>query len=226
MTRTRTQRAAPTLRAARAKQPIAVAIQGEPGSFSEEAARRLLGSAAAAEFGSFEQVAAAVAEGVSELGLLPASNSVIGRVVDLEELFARYALEAVDEITLPIHQCLIASRRMTLREVQEVWSHPVALAQCRRFLERHPWMRAVAVADTAGAVRDVCASPRRDLAAIAGSAAARLHGGTILRRGIADRPDNATRFVLFRRKSEASARTPSRPELPDGRQPRTQRTRS
>jgi prephenate dehydratase len=106
----------------------------------------------------------------------------------------------VEEVTVSIRQCLIAPRPAPLAVIREVRSHPVALSQCRRFLAEHPWMRPVATADTAGAVRELMAEGRRDLAAIAGAPAAALHGACILAGDIADRADNVTRFVLFERR--------------------------
>ena len=204
-----------------------VAIQGERGSFSEQAARTLAPSARVACFDTFEQVAAAVAEGAAERGVLPSENSLVGPVADLTRLMEDHALAQVGEVALPIRQCLIGARASplsgiaevrshpvalrqcligvgpgSLSEIGEVRSHPVALRQCRRFFEAHPWMRPVAAADTAGAVREVVAAGRPDLAAIAGAAAAEVHGGWILARDIADRADNITRFVLFERRSD------------------------
>jgi prephenate dehydratase len=180
-----------------------VAIQGEPGSFSDSAARRMVGPAAVISCESFEEVAAAVAERRVDYGVLPAENSLVGSVVDLDALLGERGLVGARELTVPIRQCLIAASPLKLADVQEVRSHPVALSQCRRFLSRHPWMRAVAVADTAGAVREMCAAGRPDLAAIAGPEAAELYGAHILADGIADRGDNATRFVLIQRRSQS-----------------------
>jgi prephenate dehydratase len=179
-----------------------VAIQGERGSFSDEAARMLDPSARVACFETFEQVAAAVAEGAAERGVLPSENSLVGPVADLTRLLDAHALAQVGEVAISIRQCLIGTGPGSLSEIGEVRSHPVALRQCRRFLEAHPWMRPVGAADTAGAVREVVAAGRSDLAAIAGAAAAEVHGGWILARDIADRADNVTRFVLFERRSD------------------------
>jgi prephenate dehydratase len=181
---------------------LTVAIQGERGSFSEQAVRALAPTARIACFDTFEDVVAAVAEGAAEAGVLPSENSLVGPVADLTRLFAAHGLRPIGETAIPIRQCLIAARPSALSEVGEVRSHPVALRQCRRFLEAHPWMRPVATADTAGAVREVVAEGRADLAAIAGAAAADVHGAYILARDIADRADNATRFVLFERRSD------------------------
>jgi prephenate dehydratase len=183
--------------------PTGVAVQGERGCFSETAARRLAGAGAvAAWFETFEEVAAAVAAGAVRCGVLPVDNSLAGPVVDLADLLQRHGLVGRTEVTLPIRQCLIAAEPVALETLREVRSHAVALGQCRRFLAEHPWIRPVAVPDTAGAVREVCGAGRRDLAAIGGREAAALYGGAVLVEGIADRPENFTRFVLIERGGE------------------------
>jgi prephenate dehydratase len=159
----------------------------------------MLPSPAIAGCRSFEDVAESVAAGEADYGLLPETNSLLGRVVDLDALLARYGLVAVDARSVPIRQCLIGVRPVALEDVREVRSHPVALRQCRRFLQRHTWMRPVPTADTAGAVREICQEGRAEVAAIAGPWAAELYGATVLVEDIADRADNVTRFVLFQR---------------------------
>jgi len=80
-----------------------------------------------------------------------------------------------------------------------VYSHPVALAQCRRFLAEHRAMRATAFYDTAGSVKHIVEQHDRRAAAIASSAAAEYFGAQILQAGIEDNPENYTRFFLVRR---------------------------
>ena len=84
---------------------------------------------------------------------------------------------------------------MALDAVHEVYSHPVALAQCRRFLAARPELRAVPFYDTAGAARHVL--ERLDAAAIASLHAAETYGGAVLAAGIEDNPANFTRFLLL-----------------------------
>jgi prephenate dehydratase len=173
-----------------------VAIQGEPGSFSAAAAQRFMPAPRITCFDSFEEVVDSVACGISSYGVLPVSNSLAGRVLDLDVVLAGRDLVASRELWLPIRQCLIAPREIDLARIREVHSHRIALRQCRRFLRKHSWIVPVEAPDTAGAVRIVCKSGRSDLAAIAGSDAAGLYGGVVLVEGIADRPDNITLFVL------------------------------
>ncbi len=88
-------------------------------------------------------------------------------------------------------------------EIDRVFSHAVALAQCRRFLAEHPRMKAVAFYDTAGSVKQLVGLRDRHAAAIASEAAAAYYGAEILARGIEDDAENYTRFFLVRRSGEA-----------------------
>ncbi len=89
-------------------------------------------------------------------------------------------------------------------EIERVFSHPVALAQCRRFLAAHPRMKAIAFYDTAGSVKQLVEPRDRHAAAIASEAAATLlRRARFWRPGIEDNPENYTRFFLVRRSGEA-----------------------
>jgi prephenate dehydratase len=90
-----------------------------------------------------------------------------------------------------------------LGEIDRVFSHPVALAQCRRFLASHPRMEAFAFYDTAGSVKQLVEIRDRHAAAIASEAAAHFYGAQILQAGIEDNAENYTRFFLVRRSGDA-----------------------
>jgi prephenate dehydratase len=81
--------------------------------------------------------------------------------------------------------------------MRRVLSHPVAIAQCRRFLQAHPALSPVPVFDTAGAVAEIVRSGWTDAGAIASRRAAEVYGAVVLVDDIQDRPDNFTRFVLI-----------------------------
>jgi prephenate dehydratase len=87
-------------------------------------------------------------------------------------------------------------------EIDRVFSHPVALAQCRRFLAAHPRMEAFAAYDTAGSVKQLVELRDRRAGAIASAAAAAYYGAEILQANIEDNPENYTRFFLVRRAAE------------------------
>src|SRR5712691_5374539 len=157
-------------------QPITVAFQGERGAFSEEAARKLLGdSAEAVACRTFEDVFAAVVDGRVRCALLPIENSLAGSVVRNYELLAEEHLSIRGEVYLRISHNLIARPGVRLADIAHVYSHPVALAQCQRFIAEHK-LEAVAAYDTAGAVKDIMSNGSRDAGAIAGKWATELYG--------------------------------------------------
>jgi prephenate dehydratase len=103
------------------------------------------------------------------------------------------------ETLLRIRHNLIAISGTSTSDIDRVFSHPVALAQCRRFLANHPNMESFAFYDTAGSVKQLVELRDRHAAAIASEAAAHYYGAQILNAGIEDNPENYTRFFLIRR---------------------------
>ena len=175
-----------------------VAFQGEPGAFSDEAARRLVPGAATRGYATFAELVGAVDSASAELGLLPVENSIYGAIAaSYDLLWAHPGLTIVDEIAFRVVQNLIGAPGASIATIREVRSHPVALEQVRRFLGAHgdwtitPWL------DTALAVADVVAAGDPGIAAIGSSYAAELYGASILAAGIEDDADNITRFYLL-----------------------------
>ena len=82
--------------------------------------------------------------------------------------------------------------------IREIRSHPVALEQVRRYIDRYAWQRSTTT-DTAGAVREIVALGDPAVAAIGPALAAAVHGGTILARAVQDETKNFTRFFLIAR---------------------------
>lgn len=172
-----------------------VAIQGIAGCFSAAAAAILQPGAELVECPSFADVFAALASGRAPRAVVPVENSLVGAIEPVQRLLAAGKLRRLGQHTLPIEQCLIVPAGVKLRQVRRVISHPVALAQCRRFLAQHAEWQAEPFFDTAGSVRE--ANLCKDTAAIAGALAATTYGAKVVKRGIGDRPDNATRFLLI-----------------------------
>lgn len=180
---------------------IRVAFQGEPGAFGEDAVLKFFGSAdvlTVPERG-FDDVVAAIEAGRADYGVLPVENTIAGRVVDAERAIARSALRTTGDVTVPVSQCLLAIPGAHLDDVKTVLSHPVALAQCTKFLSAHTQLRPFPSFDTAGAAREVATAGDIAMAAIAGRRAAHLYTLDVLAEGIQDRADNETRFVIVAR---------------------------
>jgi len=167
--------------------PLRVAFQGERGAFSEEAVARLLGEGVrAVPRPTFDALFSSVEEGLADCVVAPVENTLAGPVARVNELLNETGLRVEGEVVLRISQCLVGCRGARLSDVREVESHPVALAQCRRFFEGRPHVSAVEADDTAASVRRVVERGDERRAAIAGARAARLYGGVILREHVED----------------------------------------
>lgn len=190
----------------------AVAFQGELGAHSEEAVRAFFPDPVRPlPCREFQDVATAVASGRAQFGLLPVENSTAGSVVAAYDVLARSGLEVVGEVVRPIRHCLLGLPGASVGQVRRVLSHPVALAQCGRFLAQRRWIEATASYDTAGAAREVAAADDPALAAIAGRHAAAHYGLEVLAADVQDRPDNRTRFLVL---AAPDARPPATPPGP------------
>jgi prephenate dehydratase/chorismate mutase len=175
-----------------------VAFLGERGTFSEEAAGRLLGEASEmVSRPTFESLFAAIDERSADYILAPLENSLAGSVHRCYDLLLESSLSVVAEIILPISHFLIGCQEASLNSIEIVESHPVALAQCEGFFTAHPNIKRVATDDTAGSVRRVVESGDVSRAAIAGKRAADIYGGVILQEHLEDHVENYTRFALL-----------------------------
>jgi len=178
---------------------------GPAGTFSEEAMRAATGDGdGAAElvpFPSIHETVMAVQGGAIDRALVPIENSLEGGVnatLDALTLEAR-EVEIVGETVLAIRNCLIAREAIALDAIEVVVSHPQPLGQCARFLrEELPGAELRATTSTADAVRAVAATDA-PWAALGPRSAAALYDCRVLRDGIDDEPDNATRFVWLAR---------------------------
>lgn len=185
---------------------LKVAYQGEPGAFSEAAIKNLLGDhGQPVPCRSFEEMFEAVADSQTDCLLAPIENSLAGSVLKNYDLLERHRLSIVGEIYLRIAHSLIACSGVRMADVKRVYSHPVALAQCNRFLRANPQMEAAEAYDTAGSVKMIIQNGRSDEAAIAGRYAAEVYGANVLAEGVEDHHHNYTRFLLI---ADASADLP------------------
>ena len=186
---------------------IKIAIQGEPGSFSHEAATKLAAEmseeARIVPFSLSADAFAALTRNEVDAAVIPIENSLAGSVSEHFDLMLSHDVTVVREILLRIRHNLIAISGASLNQIDRVFSHPVALAQCRRFLAEHPKMESFAFYDTAGSVKQLVELRDRHAAAIASAEAASYYGAQILVSGIEDNPENFTRFFYLRRASDA-----------------------
>ena len=176
-----------------------VAIQGELGSFSQEAAQRMLPQCTVIPCARSREVFDRVERGTAAAAVIPIENTLAGTVAEHADLLVAREVFVQGEFLLRIVHNVIAAPGVKLKSVRRVLSHPVALDQCRDFFRRHPRIEPVPFYDTAGSVKHVLASRLKDAAGIAGRQAAREYGGKILLAGIEDDKRNYTRFFLLRK---------------------------
>lgn len=178
-----------------------IAFQGAPGAYSEDAIRVFWGpDTVLVPCETFSAMLAAVKSGSADGAVLPVENMVIGPITS--------ALDALDDFSVglniggttdvPVVHGLLGVSGATLEGVKRIVSHPVALAQCRRFLQAFG-ARVEQFYDTAGAAKMVSDTKDARIAAVASHSAATLYGLTVLADGIQDEPDNWTRFVRIER---------------------------
>ncbi len=177
-----------------------IAYLGPPGTFSEEAALKYDEKAQLLPFFSIPAVAAAVDTGIAEEGVVAIENSLEGSVTDtLDLLIHESKLLIRQELVLPVEHHLLVKPGTEALELKMIFSHPQALAQCRRFLERcFPQAEMMAALSTAAAVEQMMSSST-PAAAIGTHRAAQLYGAQILAKNIQDYSPNVTRFVVLAR---------------------------
>jgi prephenate dehydratase len=186
---------------------LKVAIQGERGAFSHAAALAALGPAVEIKpCPTFDALFEAARSGAADRALVPIENSLHGSIHENYDRLSASPLHIVGETQLRVEQCLIARPGTTVGSLERVASHPVALAQCRRFFAEHPGIAPVTAYDTAGAVQDMLRpeGSAKD-GAIASRLAAEIYGGEVLLAGIEDDPQNFTRFLILAREALSAA---------------------
>ncbi len=175
-----------------------IACLGENGSFSHEALLSLYPKATPQFYPSFCEIFAAVESGSADLGLLPVENSSAGSVSDVYDLILKYRFYIVAATTLRVHDCLAAAKRVDVRSIGAVYSHPQALAQCSEYIKAHD-LHPLACSSTAAAAQSIAQRQEAGIAAICSEHAAKEYGLNIIERNIQNSSNNCTRFIVISR---------------------------
>jgi prephenate dehydratase len=175
-----------------------IAIQGENGSFHDIAAHQYFEGEQIQIIccSTFEQVFAQMAADPTTIGMLAIENTIAGSLLHNYELLRDSGTTIVGEHKLHIEHCICCLPEDSWETLTEVHSHPVALMQCRHFLDKHSTLKAVETEDTAGAAEAISRNVCRGQAAICNSSAARLYGLKVLENQIEDNKHNFTRFLV------------------------------
>jgi prephenate dehydratase len=174
-----------------------VAFQGSLGAYSHEALKGYFQETAnPLGLELSEQVLEAVTKGEVAAGILPLENSIVGNVTLNTDLIYANNVTLIGEYYLPIQHCLLAPKGLKLKNITKVHSHPIALAQCRDFLNKNT-LGAIPESDTAGAAQRISIERPLDEAAISSKLCADLYDLDILAENIQKTSKNFTRFVIF-----------------------------
>lgn len=180
--------------------PLRVAYLGPAATFTHQAALERFGQAPTYRpAGSVTEVFTLVQKGEADYGVVPVENSTEGPVHETLDLLADADVRICSAVTLPVVHCLLSNA--PLEEVRVVYSHPQALAQCRRWLAEHlPGREVVPAVSTARAAELAASDPRG--AAIATRLAGETYGVEVVESGIQDLAQNYTRFFVIARGAE------------------------
>ena len=187
-----------------------VAIQGERGSFSHEAAEKMLPRCTVVPCARSAEVFERVERGLAAAAVIPIENTLAGTVAEHADLLVTKQVFIQAEYLLRIVHNVIAPPGVQLKSLRRALSHPVALDQCRDFFRPHPQIEAVPFYDTAGSVKHVIENKLTDAAGIAGRQAAGEYSGKILQASIEDDKRNFTRFFLIRKLGKVVGGAPAK----------------
>ena len=174
-----------------------IAIQGAEGSNHHKVARDFYGeNIQLKECMSFDALVAHLLDGSATDGVMAIENTIAGSIIPNYALIDSNNLHIIGEKYLNIHHHLMALPRQTIKSIKEVWSHPMALLQCKEFFKKHPHIKLVEDVDTAEVAKRIAKENIKGIAAIAPKIAAEIFGLQVLEDDIQTIKDNSTRFVI------------------------------
>jgi prephenate dehydratase len=175
-----------------------VGFQGESGSYSEASARIQYPDPnySFIPFRSFRELFDGVENSTVDLAVVPIENSTEGSVNETYDLLVEKPLYAIGEIYQKIHHCLIIDKNSSPDEISVVYSHPQALAQCRKYIQKKH-LESIPMYDTAGSVKFIKETHNTSAAAIASKHAAQIYDMKVVEEDIEDNSNNFTRFLII-----------------------------
>ena len=184
--------------------PVRVAIQGYEGSFHQMAAQQFFGKHVevipCATFRDVVKIASNRKE--SDGGVMAIENSIAGSILPNYNLLQKSTLQISGEIYLQIRQNLLVNKGVTLEDIREVHSHPMAIQQCFGFLDKYNW-KLVETEDTALSAKHIHQHRSKHAAAIASRLAAELFDLDVIAPNIHTMKNNYTRFLIVQREELA-----------------------
>ncbi|MBE7640967.1 MULTISPECIES: prephenate dehydratase [Salegentibacter] len=180
-----------------------IAIQGVQGSFHHLVAQEYYHKEVdVLECMSFAELTKSLVTGVAKEGVMAIENSIAGSILPNYALIDENNLKVVGEHYIPIDMNFMAMPGQKIENIKKVYSHPMALLQCKEFFKKYPHIKLIEDADTAEVARRISEKGSTKVAAVASKAAARLFGLDILAESIHTKKSNATRFLILSTKKK------------------------
>jgi prephenate dehydratase len=185
-----------------------VAYQGTAGAYSHLACCQVFPDWESVPCEDFQSALELVSNGLADRAMIPLENSTAGRVEEIYRIIPRTRLFVIGEHFEPVNHCLLALPGVALTDIDEVASHPQALAQCHQRIV-NLGMKPIATMDTAQEARNLATSQNRRRGAIASALAANLYGLDVVHENFQDVMGNTTRFLVFAREQMHGERDPA-----------------
>lgn len=149
---------------------------------------------------SFDVLVDAVVSERCTYGIMALENTIAGSIIPNYALIDQYNLTISGEYYLNIHHHLMALENQQTEDIKEVYSHPMALLQCKEFFKQHPSIKLIEDVDTADVAKRISEQQLKHTAAIAPKIAAEIFNLAILEDDIQTITNNATRFVIVQKR--------------------------
>ena len=179
-----------------------IGIQGIKGSFHHMAAQEFFPQGAnIIEYRTFDELARGASNKECDQAVIAIENSIAGSILPNYALLDQFALVIVKEFYLKINHNLMALNGQNINQINEVFSHPMALLQCKSFFNEYPHIRLVESDDTAYEARRISKNNLKGVAAIASIEAAKYYNLNVLFKSIQTIKNNITRFVIIQKRT-------------------------
>ena len=180
-----------------------IGIQGIKGSFHHLVAMDYYHEdVEVMEHMSFHELAQKLKGEASDEAVMAIENSIAGSILPNYALIDEYNLSVIGEHYTPVNMNLMALKGQKIEDIKKVFSHPMALLQCKEFFKKHPHIKLIEDVDTAEAAKRISEEGLKKVAAVASPAAASMYDLEILASGIHTIKSNATRFLILGREQQ------------------------
>lgn len=181
-----------------------IAIQGIKGSFHDIVAKKYFGEEIElVECMSFTDIPLLLNNETVDSAVMAIENSIAGAILPNYALIDEFDLSIEGEVYINIHHHLMALKGQQLEDIKEVWSHPMALLQCRKFFRNYPEIKLIEEKDTAEVARRIKEKGLQGIAAIASKTAAEMYDLEVLADDIQTIKNNSTRFFILKKNNES-----------------------